>query len=167
MGVMASQITSLTIVYSIVYSGADQRKHQSSVTGLCAGNSPVTNEFPAQMACNAKNVSIWWRHHETRIIPEKSNRTAKCNVTQLRVTQLTVKQLAIAQLTFVFKIEYHAADYAPTINNTMSYDSYFLVVITVCYNIYIQCIPQSAYYKLSWHAKELLCHRNTNIISKY
>ena len=28
-GAMASQITSLTIVYSIVYSGADQRKHQS------------------------------------------------------------------------------------------------------------------------------------------
>ena len=34
------------------------------VTGLCAGNSPVTGEFPAQMASNAKNVSIWWRHHE-------------------------------------------------------------------------------------------------------
>ena len=30
MGTMASQITSLTIVYSTVYSGADQRKHQSS-----------------------------------------------------------------------------------------------------------------------------------------
>ena len=30
MGGMASQITSLTIVYSTVYSGADQRKHQSS-----------------------------------------------------------------------------------------------------------------------------------------
>ena len=30
MGTMASQITSLTIVYSIVYSGADQRKYQSS-----------------------------------------------------------------------------------------------------------------------------------------
>ena len=29
---MASQITSLTIVYSSVYSGADQRKHQSSVS---------------------------------------------------------------------------------------------------------------------------------------
>ena len=28
MGTMASQITSLTIVYSAVYSGADQRKHQ-------------------------------------------------------------------------------------------------------------------------------------------
>ena len=34
------------------------------VTGLCAGNSPVTDEFPAQMASNAENVSIWWRHRE-------------------------------------------------------------------------------------------------------
>ena len=33
------------------------------VTGLCAGNSPVTGEFPAQMASNAENISIWWRHH--------------------------------------------------------------------------------------------------------
>ena len=33
------------------------------VTGLCVGNSPETGEFPAQMASNAENVSIWWRHH--------------------------------------------------------------------------------------------------------
>ena len=32
MGAMASQITSLTIVYSAVYSGKDQRKHQSSAS---------------------------------------------------------------------------------------------------------------------------------------
>ena len=32
MGAMASQITSLTIVYSTVYSGADQRKYQSSAS---------------------------------------------------------------------------------------------------------------------------------------
>ena len=32
MGVMASQITSPTIVYLTVYSGADQRKHQSSTS---------------------------------------------------------------------------------------------------------------------------------------
>ena len=32
MGVMASQTTSLTIVCSTVYSGADQRKHQSSAS---------------------------------------------------------------------------------------------------------------------------------------
>ena len=33
------------------------------VTGLCAGNSPGTGEFPAQMASYAGNISIWWRHH--------------------------------------------------------------------------------------------------------
>ena len=32
------------------------------VTGLCVGNSPGTSEFPAQMASNVENVSIWWRH---------------------------------------------------------------------------------------------------------
>ena len=32
MGPIASQITSLTIVYSIIYSDADQRKHQSSAS---------------------------------------------------------------------------------------------------------------------------------------
>ena len=56
MGAMTSQITSLNIVYSNIYSGADQRKNQSSA-------SLVTGEFPAQMASNAENVSIWWRHH--------------------------------------------------------------------------------------------------------
>ena len=32
MGAITSQITSLTIVYSAVYSGADQRKHESSAS---------------------------------------------------------------------------------------------------------------------------------------
>ena len=32
MGTMASQITNLTGVYSTVYSGADQRKHQISAS---------------------------------------------------------------------------------------------------------------------------------------
>ena len=36
------------------------------VTGLCAENSPVTGDFPAQRASNAENVTIWWRHHVKR-----------------------------------------------------------------------------------------------------
>ena len=36
------------------------------VTGLCAG----TGEFPAQMASNAENVSIWWCHHVTHILQD-------------------------------------------------------------------------------------------------
>ena len=74
MGTMASQITSLIIVYSTAYSGADQRNHQTSVSlaflrGIHRG--PVNSPFPTQMASNAENVSIWchpgvlllWRKH--------------------------------------------------------------------------------------------------------
>ena len=75
MGAIASQITSLTIVYSTVYSDADQKKKTPKlrVAGLCVGNSPVTGEFPTQMASNAGNVSIWWRHHEMRCCRTSQN----------------------------------------------------------------------------------------------
>ena len=58
MGTIASQITNL--VYSTVFSGADQRKHQNSaLLALCAENSPVAGEFPAQRASKThKNVFI-------------------------------------------------------------------------------------------------------------
>ena len=101
LGAMVSQITSLTTVYSTVYSDADQRKCQSrGVTGFCAGNSPVTGEFPRQMASYAENVSIWWRHHEqcgTQFKPwGRQERallaTEKMNLPHLRLFFLT-KQL--------------------------------------------------------------------------
>ena len=50
MGAMASQITSVSIVYSTVRSGTDKKTSKPRVTGLCEGNSPVTGEFPAQKA---------------------------------------------------------------------------------------------------------------------
>ena len=89
MGTIASQITSLTIVYSSVYSGADQRKHQSSaslafVWGIHRGpvNSPhkwpVTRKmFPFDdviMTTKVREVDtkdefckyvlVWDRHHD-------------------------------------------------------------------------------------------------------
>ena len=63
MDAMASQITKLTIVYSTVIQV--QIKENIKATGLWAGNSPGTDELPAQMASNAENFSIWWRHHGT------------------------------------------------------------------------------------------------------
>ena len=69
MGAMVSQITSRMIVYySTLYSSTDKKK--LPITGLCAGNSPVTSEFPAQMASNAGNVSIWSRHHDYMLISD-------------------------------------------------------------------------------------------------
>ena len=66
MGPMASEITSLVVVYSFFYFIQAQIKETSKfrVTGLCGGNSPVTGEFPAQMASNAENISIRWRQLE-------------------------------------------------------------------------------------------------------
>ena len=65
MDTMASQITSLTIVYSTVYSGQTQIKENIKALRHWPlwGNSPVTGEFPAQMASNAENFTIWWRHN--------------------------------------------------------------------------------------------------------
>ena len=51
---ISSQIISLTIVYSSVYSGADKKTSKLRVTALCAGNSPKTGEFPAQRASYAE-----------------------------------------------------------------------------------------------------------------
>ena len=63
MGKIASQVTSLTIVYSSVI----QAQIKENIKGvrhwpLC-GDFPWTGEFPAQMASNAESVSTWWRHH--------------------------------------------------------------------------------------------------------
>ena len=57
MTTMSSEITSLTVVYSTVYSDADQRKHQSSASLAFVWEFTGTGEFPAQRASYAENVS--------------------------------------------------------------------------------------------------------------
>ena len=87
MSVMASQITSLTIVYSTVYAGADKKKTSKlRVTGLCVGNSPVTCIFPAQTASNAENVSIWWRHHVYQHVPSANRKINQCDINHSNLT---------------------------------------------------------------------------------
>ena len=63
MGPMASQITSLVIVYSRLFKRRSKKPSKLRVDGLCTRNSPVAGEFPTQMASNAQYISIWWRHH--------------------------------------------------------------------------------------------------------
>ena len=71
MDAMASPIASVTIVYSTVYSGWDQRKHQSSaslafVRGIHRW--PVNSRTKGQERGKCFQLSIWWRHHESRWI---------------------------------------------------------------------------------------------------
>ena len=56
---MASQITSLTIVYwTVLFRRRSKKTPKLYLTGLCGGNSTVTGEFPAQRASNTKKASI-------------------------------------------------------------------------------------------------------------
>ena len=77
MTTLASQITSLTVVYSIVYS--DQRKHQSSAS--------LAFVRGIHRASNAENVSIWWRHLVRAILQELS----KPSITKISLSTFYLK----------------------------------------------------------------------------
>ena len=49
---------------TLLFRRRSKKTSKLRVTGLCAGNSPVTGEFPAQMASNAENDSVWLRLHD-------------------------------------------------------------------------------------------------------
>ena len=64
MSTTASQIIAVSIVCSVVVSGAHQWNRQSSASPAFVREThcwPV--DFPHKGARNAKNTSIWWRHH--------------------------------------------------------------------------------------------------------
>ena len=63
------------------------------VTGLCAGNSPGTGEFPAQMASNAENVSIWWRHHDKSALLQRTGNKSQPMLTQNYANELDESHL--------------------------------------------------------------------------
>ena len=63
MSAMVSQITSLTIAYSTVYSGIDQRKKQGSASlALVRGIQPWPVNSPHKEP--AAIASIWWCHRD-------------------------------------------------------------------------------------------------------
>ena len=53
------------------------------ITGLCAGNSPVTGGFPVQMVSNAGNVSICWRHQALVKLP-----SCECHKTSIMISHI-------------------------------------------------------------------------------
>ena len=53
----------LDCLFNCLFRRRSKKTSKFRVTGLCEGNSPMTGVLPSQRASNAKNVSIWWRHH--------------------------------------------------------------------------------------------------------
>ena len=66
-----------------LFSHRSKKTSKFRVTGLCAGNSPVNDEF-SQRASNEENVSIWWRHHA----PLNSECSRACDETTNRLIWL-------------------------------------------------------------------------------
>ena len=63
MSTMASHIPAPPLFAQLLAQAQIKENIKVHVTGLCAENSPVTGESPAQKASNMENVSIWWCHH--------------------------------------------------------------------------------------------------------
>ena len=84
MGTMASQYQPHQCLLNRLFGRRSMKTPKLRVTGLCAGNSPGTGEFPAQMTSNAENVSIWWRHHVLLYIQPGYQAVEKRNFTRLR-----------------------------------------------------------------------------------
>ena len=70
--VMASQITSLSIVCSTIFWHKSKKTSKLHLTALCEGNPPVTSGFPSHRGSNDDSVRIWWRHQKpVAIDPEQ------------------------------------------------------------------------------------------------
>ena len=72
MGAMASRITSFTIVYSAVYSSADERQHQSFaslafVSGLHRWPVNSAHKWPVTRKCFHLMTSSWMQKHHQRL----------------------------------------------------------------------------------------------------
>ena len=63
MSAMASQTTGVCCLLNCFFRRRSEKTSKLQVIGFCAGNSPVTGQFPTQRASNAENASIWWCRH--------------------------------------------------------------------------------------------------------
>ena len=75
------------------------------VAGLCVGNWPGTGEFPAQMASNAENVSIWWRHYAAALAHLKQRKQYSNDVALMYVPATCgVLRMQCQMRVFIFKV---------------------------------------------------------------
>ena len=73
MGAMASQLSILMIVYSIVIQAQIKENIKAPRHWPLCGEFTDGRWILAQMASNAENVSIWWRHHDSMRSMNKSH----------------------------------------------------------------------------------------------
>ena len=70
MSAMAPQITGLVVLFSAVYSDADQRKYQSSASLAFVRGIHRWPVYEPQKGEQRGKISIWWRHYDPFVIQE-------------------------------------------------------------------------------------------------
>ena len=105
MGMMASQITGVSNVYSNFCLGPDQRNHHSSASLVFVrGIQQLPVNSPHKGPVTRKNASIWWRHHDRCSIHwwhQKFNRVIFFRMTQ-RLRHIWLAMLAITAMIAIF-----------------------------------------------------------------
>ena len=64
MGAMTSQIPSSRLFTELFIQARIKQNIKAPRHWPLCGEFTITGEFTTQMASNAENVSIWWRHHD-------------------------------------------------------------------------------------------------------
>ena len=107
------------------------------VTGLCAGNSPETGEFPAQMASNAEYVFIGWRHQEMNgrsPVIDRSRDSRYIDVRFLRISKLMFKLNSILPMKILMPIVLYNLPYIKSVSK------FETVYLTRCFTGFIKSI---------------------------
>ena len=89
----ASQMTSLTVIYSTVYSDADRRKHQSSASLAYVWGIHRDRWIPRTKGQLRGKCFHWWRHHAC-------DQSTECNLS-LYMLSTSISQLQIIMFEFV------------------------------------------------------------------
>ena len=139
-----------------------QKTSKLRVTGLCVGNSPETGEFPAQMASNAENVSIWWRHHGKNNIDSYHPEGAAIVLLETRVLTLEMRNF-LKNIKDVFTFYIIACTYVvqqKKIKFTM--EQPFMLSILYCQYHACWCLGRG----INWHGIDQVIRNSLTVASK-
>ena len=109
MTTIASQITSLTVVYSIVYSGADQRKHQSSaslafVQGIHRGRWIPRTKGQLRGKCFHLMTSSWMNYFRNCTIQNEHIPSVSPELPLQHCILLTQKPCVVCRLVWNYRV---------------------------------------------------------------
>ena len=125
MSATASQITSLTIVYSATYLMRKSKKTIKAPTSQCAGSSPVTGETPHKGPVTRKMFPF----DDVIMYRSAAITTTIMNLKRNNVGITTFRQMISDKVWF----STHSPDALSTVSLSLLHNSYFIVLIILIF----------------------------------